>query len=103
MKEVKIFPEVVDILNHIDFLLESGANLAYPHIKPIWKKVYELRFKTIGGQQRIFYFMHTGNKIVLLDGDTKKTQKIPLRILGRVKKYYLDYLKHGHEKPYDKK
>lgn len=47
--------------------------------------------------------MHTGSKIVLLDGYTKKTKKIPLRILKRVKKYYLDYLKYGHEKPYDRK
>lgn len=93
--------ELTDIKAHIHYLIDQKCNLPPPYIKHIWQKIYELRFKTIGGQQRIFYFIRTEQKVILLDGYTKKTNKIPSRILRRVKKYYIDYLNTNHEKTYE--
>ena len=96
----KGFP-IAEITTCIDELIKSEGYLPAPYTKHVWGKLYELRFKALNGQQRIFYFIHTQRKIILLDGYTKKTAKIPKRILDRVKNYYFDYLKNGYEKEYE--
>jgi len=100
-KKVKQKIELTDIKAHIYYLIDQKCDLPPPYIKHIWQKVYELRFKSIGGQQRIFYFIHNKKIIILLDGYTKRTNKIPIRILKRIKKYYIDYLNTNYDKEYE--
>ncbi len=84
----------------IDKLIERGGALPYPFIKHVWKKVYELRLAHLGLQHRIFYFIHIAGRIILLDGFTKKTPKIPRRLLKKIQSYYQNYLVYRYEKPY---
>ena len=84
----------------VDKLCEEDGKLPKPYAKNVGNKIWELRAH-FGG--RIFYFSNIGTKIVLLDGITKKTNKIPAKDLHRVKKYYKEYKLNLREKEYDSK
>ncbi len=84
----------------IDRLIEKECRLPWPFIKHIWEKIYELRLEHHNARSRIFYFIFEKGKIILLDGYTKKSQKIPHKVLSRIQNHYLDYLNHHYEKPY---
>lgn len=92
-----------DIFSAIKMLVDEKCFLPPPFLKHIWKKVYELRIQHQKNQYRVFYFIYLPGKIILLDGYTKKTQKIPPRILRKIQLYYFDYLIHRHEKEFETK
>ena len=64
-------------IREIELLEEFGINLTMPHVKKIDGKLWELRIKTFSNISRIFYFISINNKIVLLHGFIKKTEKTP--------------------------
>jgi len=60
-----------------------GNQLRPPRSEPLGDGLFELR----GHQVRIFYGFRPGRRIVLLDGMVKKRDKIPTRVLERVRGY----------------
>jgi len=78
------------IINIVDLLIEHGPqNVREPYVKHIRGKLFEIRAKGEDGIARVFYFTLTGQRIVLLHGFIKKTQKTPKRefetAVGRMK------------------
>jgi len=100
LKSIKSVEIITAIEALIARLIDSNCSLGPPYIKPVAKKIYELRLAHYTGNYRVFYFIIQKGKIVLLDGYTKKTDKIPRRILKRIKNYYFDYLLNTYEEPY---
>ena len=81
----------------IDLLAEKGRELTQPYVKHISNELWELRIKFNSDISRIFYFIATEKKIVLLHGFIKKTDKTPsgeIKIAeGRLIDYKVRYLK----------
>ncbi|MFA5966897.1 MAG: type II toxin-antitoxin system RelE/ParE family toxin [Patescibacteria group bacterium] len=100
LKGLKNKKHLAKIVAMIDKLQERGGKLPEPYAKKVVDKIWELRFY-FGG--RIFYFSRIGQKIVLLEGITKKRDKISSQDLERIQEYYKDYLTNLREKGYDSK
>jgi len=81
----------------IDKLIQHNGQLPSPYAKKVRDKVWELR-SPLGN--RVFYFIDMGREIILLDGYTKKTNRIAPRVLKRVINMYREYLIVRHRKPY---
>lgn len=81
----------VKTLGMIDILSEFGNSLREPFSKHVGKGIYELRIRFAGDITRILYFFVVGNKIILTNGFTKKTQKTPASEIALAKKYKADY------------
>lgn len=78
-------------LNDIDLLETFGTALQMPHVRPIDGKLWELRIKFASDISRVLYFIPVGNKIVLLHGFAKKTQRTPPAEIKRAKRYMEDW------------
>lgn len=89
--------EIAIIKALIDKLIEENGILPPPFAKKVFGKIWELRSR-LGN--RIFYTIHNG-KIILLDGYTKKQDKIPRRKIIQVQNYYHDYLVYKYLKVYE--
>src|SRR5437870_4023284 len=72
----------------IEKLVEYHGRLQRPYAAHIEGKIWELRTRF---GNRVFYFIHEGNDIILLDGYTKKRDRIEPRILRRVMSHYQEY------------
>lgn len=72
----------------IDLLSEKGT-LPFPHARKLegYRGLWELRILTQGQAIRVFYVYHGKDKIVLVSGFTKKSQKTPERELDRAVGY----------------
>ncbi|MFH0820452.1 MAG: type II toxin-antitoxin system RelE/ParE family toxin [Candidatus Peregrinibacteria bacterium] len=103
LKEFKDKRTIAVIFKFIVRLISSECQLPSNFVKPVVEKIYELRICYHGNHYRIFYFIRERGKVILLDGYTKKTNKIPSRILKRVQNYYFDYLTHQYEKEFKEK
>ena len=75
------------LLRAIDLLEEFGTALGLPHARPI-EGLWELR----GGSGRLFYFAHTGRRLVILHGYRKKSQKAPQREIRMAQRRWADFL-----------
>ena len=75
-------------------LTEYGVLVREPYVKRLTgrKKLFEIRIKDKTGISRILYFTHTGKKLVLLHGFTKKTDKTPQREIETAEERMKDYL-----------
>ncbi len=60
-----------------DMMLEFGANLGMPHTRAMSDGLFELRVKGKEGIARVFYCTLIGQKIVMLHGFIKKSEKTP--------------------------
>lgn len=76
-----------------DLMLEFGPNLGMPRTKALSDGLFELRVKGKEGIARVFYCTLAGQRIIMLHGFIKKSQKTPpkeIRLarerLGEVKK-----------------
>jgi phage-related protein len=67
------------IVRALDLLEEFGLTLGAPHVKSVvgHRKLWELRVRVAQNAYRIFYFAHTGQRLVLLHVFLKKTRKAP--------------------------
>ena len=66
------------IINITDLLVEHGPqNVREPYVKHIQGKLFEIRAKGKDGIARVFYFTMAGQRIVLVHGFIKKTQRTP--------------------------
>jgi phage-related protein len=75
---------IAKTLRTLDLLERFENHLGMPHSKRIDSGLFELRVRGVK-EVRIIYCFHK-NAVVLLYGFIKKSQKIPHRIIGLVKK-----------------
>lgn len=69
-----------------DRMIAFGPHLGMPHTRSMDKGLFELRLKAAEGIGRVFYFIRTGQRVVMLHQFVKRTQKTPpkeLRIAKR--------------------
>lgn len=78
-------------LRTIDLLENNGISLRGPYSEPLGDGIFELRTKQGSDITRVLYFFFVGNKVVLTNGFTKKTQKTPKSEIELAKKYKADY------------
>ena len=78
-------------LKTIELLENSGTALREPYSKSLGNGVFELRIKQGSDITRVLYFFYVGNKAVLTNGFTKKTNKIPREQIELCQKYKSDY------------
>lgn len=88
--------DMAKVFRDIDLLAEYAPNLHEPYTKHIEGPIWELRSKFPSNIYRIFYFIWHGNKLVLLHGFTKKTQKTPPSEIELAKKRLQDYEERYH-------
>jgi phage-related protein len=67
-------------------MLEFGSILGMPHTRPMSDGLFELRVKGKEGIARVFYCTLIGQRIVMLHGFVKKTQKTPTKELRIAKR-----------------
>jgi len=79
-------------IRDIDILDKHGTKLKMPYEEQIEGKLWQLRIRTSGDSSRIFYFVYTSNKIILLHGFMKKTPRTPKREIAIAKSYMTDHL-----------
>jgi len=60
-----------------DMMQEFGANLGMPHTRAMGDGLFELRIKGPEGIARVFYCTLVGQRIVMLHGFIKKSEKTP--------------------------
>jgi phage-related protein len=62
--------------------------LAYSRVqfKPLWGKLWEIKFSSVGGGYRMAYVLIRGEEMVLLHAFRKSTQKTPIRDLDLAEK-----------------
>lgn len=97
LQTVKDLRQLAEIKALIDTLIESNGRLAMPYAKKIAGKIWELRARR---GNRVFYVIHDGANIILLDGHTKKRDRLESRVLRRVQRLYEEYLLTGNQKQY---
>lgn len=66
-------------LRMTDMMLEFGGDLGMPHTRALGDGLLELRVKGREGIARVFYCTRVGQRIVMLHGFVKKTEKTPLK------------------------
>lgn len=79
------------IFRNLELLETRGIELREPYSRYIGDGIFELRSKISTNITRILYFFVVGEKIILTNGFTKKTQKTPLSEIKLAKKYRKDY------------
>jgi len=69
-----------------DLMQEFGSNLGLPHTRAMSSGLFELRIKGQEGIGRVFYCTLVGQRILMLHGFIKKSQKTPLKELRIAKR-----------------
>lgn len=75
------------IAHDIDLLREFGVAVGMPTARHIDGSLWELR----SGPHRVFYFIVTGRRCVLLCGYRKRGDKAPAREIARARRYMADW------------
>ena len=76
-----------------DLLQEHGISVGMPHVRSITRsRLFEIRVEQDTNIYRIFYFSYTGQRLILLHGFQKKTQKTPKQELEIAKARMKDFL-----------
>ncbi len=85
----------------IDMLAEFGPDLQEPFVKAIkgdrYRGMWELRTKFAGDISRIFYFLSSRKRFVLLHGYLKKDAKLSVRDLETAKRHMDDYIRRTQQ------
>jgi phage-related protein len=79
-------------LHVFELLEERGIQLGMPHIRHIRGKIYEIRIEQDTNIYRIFYFVYTGRRFVILHGFQKKTAKTPSGEIEIAEKRMFDFV-----------
>ena len=79
------------MLRTIDLLETNGTELRMPYSRSLRDGIFELRAKQGSNITRVLYFFFIGNKAVLTNGFTRKTQETPLSEITLAVKYRKDY------------
>ncbi|MFH1326456.1 MAG: type II toxin-antitoxin system RelE/ParE family toxin [Candidatus Falkowbacteria bacterium] len=89
------------ILVYINMLISQGGRLKFPYARHMEDKIWELRVDFDKNFYRIFYFIFDGEKIILLHGFNKKTNKTSSKEISKAKNYYKDYLINLNDQSYE--
>lgn len=81
------------VLRDIKLLNDFGTELKQPYVDYLKDGIWELRTKQSSNIARTLYFTFTGQKIVLLHGFVKKTQKTPPAEIECALKNKNDYIR----------
>lgn len=76
----------------ITLLQDNGAQLRFPYSRYLEDGIYELRTEQGNNISRVLYFFVIGNKAILTNGFTKKTQKTPRKEIKLAKSCREDYM-----------
>ena len=85
--------DMAKVFRDIELLAEYAPNLHEPYTKHIEGPIWELRSKFSSNIYRILYYIRRNNKLILLHGFTKKTQKTPPSEIELARKRLSDYEK----------
>ena len=61
----------------VELVSVCGLHVDMPHVRPLGDGLYEIRAKGREGIARAFHCLVKGNRIVILHGFVKKTEKTP--------------------------
>jgi len=75
-------------LRVLDLLQGFGTRLSMPHARHIEGSLWELR----PGGNRLFYFLHTGRRFIILHGYRKKGRRTPRKEIATAKRRMQDFL-----------
>lgn len=89
IRKIRELRQIASIQSAIEKLMKSDGRLPRPHAAHVEGKIWELRTRF---GNRVFYFIQQGSDIILLDGYTKKRDRIEPRVLARVRNLYAEYL-----------
>jgi hypothetical protein len=89
--------QLAAIYTTIERLGQFGTTLPAPLSKHLERKLWELRTRF---GNRIFYCLGGDHDIILLDGHTKKRERLEARVLDRVRNLYQEYLITRQRKPF---
>ncbi len=76
-------------------MADHGPNLGMPHTRAMGRGLFEIRVKSAEGIGRAFYCALVGQRIVILHGYVKKTEKTPPKELRIARKRMTEVLHHG--------
>ena len=85
--------EQARIFRYIDMLEQFGVGLSMPIARHIEGDLWELR----PGPYRVFYFIYTGRRCIILSGYRKKGNKAPRREVTRALRYMANWLEREGE------
>ena len=77
--------EMAELLSALKGVQEHGRDAVGVEFRQIEGKLWELKIRTYGSQDRIFYVVLKGNEMILLHAYLKKTSKAPLREMETAK------------------
>lgn len=83
------------VLKDIELLNQYGTALKKPHVDYLKDGIWELRTKQSTNIARTLYFTFSGQKIILLHGFIKKTQKTPASEIEHAIKNKEDYIRRN--------
>jgi hypothetical protein len=97
LRTITTHREIAHIHGLIERLITQHGILPRPYAKKVRDKIWELR-SPLGN--RVFYVVVAGREIILLDGYTKKRDRIEAHVLNRVWNMYQEYELTKHRKAY---
>lgn len=89
--------QVAAIQTVIEKVVQAEGRLPRPYAAHVGGKIWELRTRF---GNRVFYCIFDGSSLILLDGYTKKRDRIEPRVLAKVHGLYQEYLMTKKLKPY---
>ena len=78
------------IIKYIEYLRDNNGYLGEPYSRHIDSSLRELRVDFSNNRYRVFYYLLTKKRIVILHAFLKKTQKTPRREIVKAKKNLID-------------
>ena len=77
----------------LTMLSQNGVDLREPYSKHLEDGIFELRAQIGSNLSRVLYFFIMGQRIIVTNGFTKKTQKTPRSEIEKAKLYRKDHLR----------
>lgn len=82
------------LIKIVEMIKQFGANLGMPHTRTIGDGLFEIRAKGKEGVGRAFFCYIKNQKIVILHGFVKKTEKTPRKELKLAKLRMKEVINH---------
>ena len=77
----------------MEILAEKGPELRMPYSKHLDDGIFELRCKQGSNITRTLYFFYSGKRIIVTNGNNKKTDKTPSNEIKLAKERRFDWIK----------
>jgi phage-related protein len=96
-REIEAWPDglYADFLYRISLVEQAGRVLAAPWSKALGEGLFEFRCRSQDGIARAFYCTVKGDKLIVLHGYIKKTQKAPPQELDVARRRLKEVKAHG--------